>query len=207
MIARLRSERGQTFILVMTVTALATVLGVMAMSGALMSVRLKSMHRMTDKNFYRLELAVEEIRAGVARDVSDAYRMDPYDWQTSYLKEHVGILDLAVLEEENEKRMRTRKEAADRTAGEYLAGFSLTLPVEGSERVVTDRTEEVSVKVGGVKRYADAVVFHEVEFILINYERDVQTSISCDLIVRPQGTDGSARIGEVVSFADWRRIG
>lgn len=207
MIARLRSEKGQTFILVMTVTALATVLGIMAMSGALMSVRIKSMRRMTDKNFYRLEMAVEEIRAGVARDVTETMAADPTNWQEKYLKEHVGILDLSVLSEDNEKRMKSRKEAADRSAAAYLADFSATLPMAGTERVVTDRTEEVSVSVGGVRVRSEQIVIQDVEFVLINYERDVQTSICCDLIIRPADAYGSARIEEVVSFADWRRIG
>lgn len=70
---RLRGRDGQTFILVMTVTALATVLGLMAMSGALLSIRLYGMKRISDKNFYKLEMAVEEIRAGLTRDVVQTY--------------------------------------------------------------------------------------------------------------------------------------
>ena len=70
---RLDDQSGQTFILVMTVTALATVLGIMAMSGALMSIRLYGTKRLSDKNFYKLEMVGEEIRAGLSRDVAIAY--------------------------------------------------------------------------------------------------------------------------------------
>ncbi|MCR5092618.1 MAG: hypothetical protein K6B72_01390 [Lachnospiraceae bacterium] len=78
---KLRQTGGQTFILVMTVTALATVLGIMAMSGALLSIRLYGTKRISDKNFYKLEMVEGEVKAGLTRDVTDFYFISMYNWQ------------------------------------------------------------------------------------------------------------------------------
>ncbi|MCR4763621.1 MAG: hypothetical protein K5696_08820 [Lachnospiraceae bacterium] len=206
--SRLSGERGQTFILVMTVTALATVLGVMAMSAALMGVRLRSMNRMADKNFYRLELALEEIRSGTARDVtSDAPQADNSLWRGRFLEEHVGIHDLSVLAEENAVRMSNRLESAYADAAGYLAGFSATIPVAGKRTVVKERTEELSITVGGISlERPDCIVFSDVQMVLINYERDAQTAIVCDLILHIPKS-GAEGVHEVVGIENWRRIG
>lgn len=204
---KLHSGRGQTFILVMTVTALAAVLGTIAMSTALMSLRLRSMKRLSDKNFYHLELAVEEIRAGVGVDASlTAESAVEGEWEIAYLYD-IGVGDPVILTEDAAVRMSSRKEAAVLSAGAYLADFSLTIPIQGSARTVEDRTEELSVSVGDMQlTEAGAVVFKDVTFTLINYERDAQTQICCDLVVRDPADTGRGS-DEGVLVENWRRIG
>ncbi|MCR5674499.1 MAG: hypothetical protein K6G16_02195 [Lachnospiraceae bacterium] len=205
---RLASTDGQTFILVMTVTALATVLGIMAMSSALMSVRLRGMKRLSDKNFYHLELATQEIRAGILCDVTAAVKKSgEEDWRIPFLQETVGIRDLSVLSEENAVRMSSRREAAAADAAAYLAEFSVTIPVTGSVKRVQDRTEEMTVSAEDVQVDASGrLVFRGVRFRLVNYERDAQSEILCDLVLTAPEEDG-ARLDEVVRFENWQRIG
>ena len=104
---RLRSRAGQTFVLVMTVTAMGTVLGFMAMSAALMSMRVRAANRLADKTFYRLEMAEEEIRAGLSRDMMEvaAGASQGRDWRVMLLDSRMGIHDVNVLLPENAVRI------------------------------------------------------------------------------------------------------
>ncbi len=206
---RLRSRAGQTFVLVMTVTAMGTVLGFMAMSAALMSMRVRAANRLADKTFYRLEMAEEEIRAGLSRDMMEvaAGASQGRDWRVMLLDSRMGIHDVNVLLPENAAKMASRREAAGKSAGEYLAELSATIPVAGHARTVQDRTEEITVTVGDIELgTAGELLLKDVEMTLINYERDSQAQIICDLTLRIPD-QGRIPLNEVVRVGNWRRIG
>ena len=206
-VRKMRSESGQTFILVTTVTALATVLGVMAMGGALLSLRMRGMKRLSDKNFYRLELALNEMCAGIAGDVTvNADISDPHAWAENVLSSRLSIMDISVLDDVSYQRMSSRRSFAGENAAQWVESFSLTIPSASKSRAVTDKTEEVNVTVGDIRLNSDdSVVLKDVTVTLTNYERDAQTAINCDMrIYYPIGRSG---IDEVVKLENWRRIG
>lgn len=57
------NNRGSAMIFVMTILSLISILGVLAMSTALINVRMRGINRDSDKNFYYLETALDEIYA------------------------------------------------------------------------------------------------------------------------------------------------
>ena len=204
---KLKSERGQTFILVTTVTALATVLGIMAMGGALLSLRMRGMKRLSDKNFYRLELAVNEIGAGIAGDVTANIKTSDADtWTRDLLSSRLSITDISLLDEDTYQRMASRRAFVGENAAQWLESFSLTIPAESRSMAVTDRTEEIKVTVGDIAlERGGAVVLKDVAVTLTNYERDAQAAVYCDVkIMYPIGRSG---VDEVVRLENWRRVG
>ena len=65
------SNSGSAMILALTVLSLIAILGIMALSSALLNVRMRDLNRKSDKNFYYLETALDEIYAQTGRMARD----------------------------------------------------------------------------------------------------------------------------------------
>lgn len=57
------NNTGSAMILVLTILSLIAIMGALAMSTALLNLRMRGVNRLSDKNFYRLETALDEIYA------------------------------------------------------------------------------------------------------------------------------------------------
>lgn len=65
------NNRGSALIMVLTVIALISILGALSMSTALLNVKMRALNRGSDKNFYELETALDEIYAQTGRMCSE----------------------------------------------------------------------------------------------------------------------------------------
>lgn len=68
---RKRNNAGSAMIMALTVISLIAILGVMALSTALLNVKMRNLNRRSDKNFYYLETALDEIYAQTGRMASN----------------------------------------------------------------------------------------------------------------------------------------
>ena len=137
------NNSGSAMILALTVLSLIAILGIMALSSALLNVRMRDLNRKSDKNFYYLETALDEIYAQTGRMASDILKenylgvmeklyKDGYRtndeanaWLTAgFMKELTGEnalgLSLPLTDENNEENLKK--------AAEKLASFSDTCP-------------------------------------------------------------------------------
>lgn len=62
---------GSAMIMALTIVSLIAILGVMALSTALLNVKMRNLNRRSDKNFYYLETALDEIYAQTGRMASN----------------------------------------------------------------------------------------------------------------------------------------
>lgn len=67
-----KNNKGASLVMVLVVMAVITMLALLAMSAALVNARMKGTRRQAAKNFYDAETALEEIRLGLANEMSDA---------------------------------------------------------------------------------------------------------------------------------------
>ena len=65
------NNAGSTMIMALTIVSLIAILGVMALSTALLNVKMRNLNRRSDKNFYYLETALDEIYAQTGRMASN----------------------------------------------------------------------------------------------------------------------------------------
>lgn len=65
------NNAGSAMVMALTVIALISILGTMALSTALLNVKMREMNRRSDKNFYYIETALDEIYAQTGRMASD----------------------------------------------------------------------------------------------------------------------------------------
>lgn len=142
------NNSGSAMILALTVLSLIAILGIMALSSALLNVRMRDLNRKSDKNFYYLETALDEIYAQTGRMASDILKenylgvmeklyKDGYRtndeanaWLTAgFMKELTGEnalgLSLPLTDENNEENLKN--------AAEKLASFSDTIQKQNLE--------------------------------------------------------------------------
>ena len=165
------------------------------------------MKRLSDKNFYRLELAVNEIGAGIAGDVTaNINTSDVNTWTRDLLASRLSITDISLLDEDTYQRMASRRAFVGENAAKWLESFSLTIPASSRSMAAMDRTEEIKVSVGDIALgRGGSVILKDVAVTLTNYERDAQATIYCDIrIIYPIGRSG---VDEVVRLENWRRVG
>ena len=127
------NNSGSAMILALTVLSLIAILGIMALSSALLNVRMRDLNRKSDKNFYYLETALDEIYAQTGRMASDI------------LKENY----LGVMEKLYKDGYRTNDEAnawltagfMKELTGENALGLSLPLTDENNEENLKNAAE------------------------------------------------------------------
>lgn len=142
------NNSGSAMILALTVLSLIAILGIMALSSALLNVRMRDLNRKSDKNFYYLETALDEIYAQTGRMASDILKenylgvmeklyKDGYRtndeanaWlRAGFMKELTGKnalgLSLPLTDENNEENLKN--------AAEKLASFSDTIQKQNLE--------------------------------------------------------------------------
>ncbi len=67
-----KNNKGASLVMVLVVMAVIMMLALLAMSAALVNARMKGTRQQAAKNFYDAETALEEIRLGLANEISDA---------------------------------------------------------------------------------------------------------------------------------------
>lgn len=89
------NNEGSALILTLTVLSLIAILGVMALSTSLLNMKMRSLNRRSDKNFYYLETALDEIYAQTGRIASDILKENYIDVVQNLYKENYRTNDEA----------------------------------------------------------------------------------------------------------------
>lgn len=72
LMGRKKDNKGASIVMVLVIMAVVMILALIVMSMALVNARMKSTRQQAQKDFYDAETAVEEIRLGIANEMSDA---------------------------------------------------------------------------------------------------------------------------------------
>lgn len=112
-------NKGSAMIMVLTIISFIAVLGVMSLSTALINIRMRGINRVSDKNFYYLETALDEIYAQTGRVASEI------------LKEEYAM----VLGELYQKDMDTDEKANEKLREEFMTALSKELDIKRSDTV------------------------------------------------------------------------
>ncbi|MEG1577079.1 MAG: hypothetical protein RR366_09860, partial [Clostridium sp.] len=73
---RKMNNKGSAMIMVLTIISLIAILGAMSMSTALVNIKMRGVNRDSDKNFYYLETALDEIYAQTGRISSEILKAE-----------------------------------------------------------------------------------------------------------------------------------
>lgn len=110
-------NKGSAMIMVLTIISFIAVLGAMSLSTALINIRMRGINRISDKNFYYLETALDEIYAQTGRVSSEILKEE-------YAK---------VLGELYQKDMDTDEKANERLRKEFMTALLKELNVKQSD--------------------------------------------------------------------------
>lgn len=92
------NNAGSAMIMALTIVSLIAVLGVMALSTALLNVKMRNLNRRSDKNFYYLETALDEIYAQTGRMASNILKENYVEIMGNLYKEDYRTNDEANLQ-------------------------------------------------------------------------------------------------------------
>lgn len=136
------NNAGSAMIMALTVIALISILGTMALSSALLNVKLREMNRKSDKNFYYLEIALDEIYAQTGRMAGNMLRDNYVQVMDNLYKEGFKTND--------EANIWLKKGFVEALAGED--GFNLVL--SGTEGSQEESRENAAKK---LKSFSDTI--------------------------------------------------
>ncbi|MCB6610339.1 hypothetical protein V3C10_03875 [[Clostridium] symbiosum] len=92
------NNTGSAMIMALTIVSLIAILGVMALSTALLNVKMRNLNRRSDKNFYYLETALDEIYAQTGRMASNILKENYVEVMGSLYKDGYRTNDEANLQ-------------------------------------------------------------------------------------------------------------
>lgn len=205
-----KNNRGSSMILVLAVVSMVMILSFGAMSASLAAMRMSRRSRESDENFYRLEMALDEIYAGLGRYsggilkghyvevLEKLYRPDGYTDNRSaneaFCEAVTGELALDMGE--------------CRKAEEFVRQFSVTLPDEklGIRAGEIDAGEDEK---RGVFRIRDLCLTYR------DSGNSVRSSLTVDIVIRVpylhflDGDDTPSAepedYSDFIGFENWRR--
>ena len=188
------NNTGSAMIMALTVISLIAILGFMALSTALLNVKMRNLNRKSDKNFYYLETALDEIYAQAGRMASDILKehyvqvmgnlyKDGYrtndeanvHLRTGFIEELAGDDALGItFPQTPENSEENRKNAAAK-----LASFSDTIQEQNLEvsvdSIILEKTEE---------DIYSGVALNGVCLVYTNPENGIESALTVDLKIR-----------------------
>lgn len=187
-------------VMVLTIVSFIAILGVIAMSTALLNIKMRGLNRSSDKNFYYLETALDEIHAQLGRTASEI------------LKEEYADILSRLYTEDLDTNEKANDELAKALALKLRDEFDVTLSEDAevqaencaktAEKLKTyaatftadaDKKEQFQVTVGAVdfqKKASEAIgtdqiysglVFRDVCLTYINPDTDIESALTVDL--------------------------
>lgn len=118
------NNAGSTMIMALTIVSLIAILGVMALSTALLNVKMRNLNRRSDKNFYYLETAMDEIYAQTGRMASNILK-------ENYV-EVMGLLYKDGYRTNDEANLQLKSKFISALLGEEALGIEMPLSDDNS---------------------------------------------------------------------------
>lgn len=196
------NNKGSALVLVLTVISFIAILGAISMSTALMNIKIRGLNRSSDKNFYRLEIALDEIYAqtgrraaeilkeeyasilsGLYREGLDTNEKANEELQKRFIEQFQKEFKIKLSSEDSVKEENCKKAAE--VLKEFATSFAAEEETEAKEKLrVSVREVEFkkspSPSPGEPERYT-GVTFKGMCLNYENTETDVESALTLDL--------------------------